>query len=279
MRKFSLLAAAALNFAGLWALGQDKKPADQALPEFPEGHKWNKYHAVVQTQNYDAFLHLTGGLEVFPKSGDKNIGEPIIFCRWTIDYTSAPHVNHRRFIREYTNKPQAQENPRRLVLEGICQDPVGPDKSEVKFAVMYEFAADRISFTWGMEDPRRGLQFASRINVNTNIPPSHKFDETATLEERKKTLGSHFLQVQSIKDRRNRRIRYPYDQVLVFENPLDKAVLEGHYAPRTVEMEAGKGSSFNGAIYAGNCPWQGYRFHRSTNQIKINQHKFFLTIK
>ena len=238
-------------------------PAANKLPVFAGG-KWKGKHAVYEHENFRATMDASGVLWIQCLEGGKDAGKS--FTCWQLGgYYHTPHNVHEqgRPVIRFDKPPKPAEQPSTISLQGLLKD-------KVPFKVQYKFSGTRITAAGGCADPA-GIEFPTRLRLSCSIRSSWNIHPFVPQTERIELLKDCVLITKAREGKRLKTTKHPYYECMRFMSGLEEATISGPYGKNKVTLDRkGAPGSLHGWIHWGNCPWQGYSLHYTTQGQKID---------
>ncbi len=219
------------------------------LPVFQEG-KWKDYHSVYTARNFDACMTIRGSVQIYPKENGTRVGKPMslyVDCYYRDDdrvYFAVPRT-------AYLDCPDPVEQPKTVTLAGVLH-------RDVPFDVTYEFSEEGIKAYGGCQDTRE-IKHPTMYRLRVKVPPSHKFEDFATAEERNEALEDWWVVTSPVEGKRR---TFGYAESLTSMGGKNKQVTIDApvYGRRKICFKTGNAEDANLApsVYSGKSLWQGY---------------------
>ena len=228
------------------------------LAAFADG-KYKNYNTVYEGREYDALLRRDGIMLVYPKDKGERLGKPVqvyMACH----YVNAQRQHIRRPIVTLSEAPEPAvvTRPPRLRLRGKFED-------NVTFDMEFYLKDDKVTVEGSIKDPR-GLEFPSYLQNRLQMTATHKFPETASLDEIKAATDGYELQVKSEEGRE----KFPFWKAMKRINNVEELKVTGPWqhksirfqTPATKDRESSLSHYGHFYIYTHNSPFQGFFLYR-----------------
>lgn len=238
--------------------GAVKEAAEGKLSAFADG-KYKGYNTVYEGDAYDALLRADGVMLIYPKENGERLGKPVQ-AYMACYYINAQRQHIRRPIISLSEAPQPsiEARPPKIRLEGKFED-------NVSFDLEFYCKDEKVTIEGSIKDPS-GLNPPSYLQNRLQMTPTHKFAETATLNEIKTATDGYTLQIQS----EDGRETFPFWQAMKSKNIVEELTVTGPWKDKSIRFQtpAAKdrksGESYFGRfyIYPDNSPFQGFILYR-----------------
>ena len=243
--------------AKLKGTGAVTEAEDGKLSVFADG-PWKNYNTVYEGPLYDAVMNRNAVMLIYPKSNGERIGKPLQA------YLACYYLNQRRHVRRnivsFDEPPKPTHTKRELEIElsGIMED-------NVKFEMDFKCEDDRISVQGWVKDPS-GQEFPSFSQSRIFMTSTHKFEDTATLDEIKTAMDGYSLTIRAVEGSE----KHEYWKGLKPQHNVKDLLVKGPWEGNQLRIEApalrnrATGESEYGTfyIYSQNSPFQGFYLYR-----------------